>query len=156
MWMRPDALTVRLPVTSRISCPFPAAGVVDQVLSLKVLLYGLLVRTPFVTVIEPKLFPYVACVHSSFKRSSAFVPLITSDEMVRLLAAVRLTVAFAPTVKVLTLEVRLISKSENPTTERLFEASINFACGNLIRPLPPCTPHGEVPPATEIVPPALL
>jgi hypothetical protein len=123
--MTPEAPTERVPVTSMINLPFPAPGVLVHELPEKALSNCAELSVPLVTVTEPKLRLYVACVHSLFTFTTALAPLITSELTVTFVAAVRFTLVFAPTVKVLMDEVRLISTGVMPDTERLFEPSIN-------------------------------
>jgi hypothetical protein len=120
-----------------ISLPFPAPGVLVQELPENALSNSLELNMPLVTVTDPKLLPYVACVHSLFTSTSALAPLMTSEFTVTLLAAVRLTVVFAPTVKVLIDEVRWMLIGYIPATVKLFDPSINTLCGKLMRPSPP-------------------
>jgi hypothetical protein len=138
-----------------INLPFPAPGVLVHELPEKALSNGTELSVPLVTVTEPKLRLYVACVHSLFTLTTALAPLITSELTVTFVAAVRFTLVFAPTVKVLMDEVRLISTGVMPDTERLFEPSTSTLCGMNTRPSPPGIPPVD-PPAAEMVPPEFV
>jgi hypothetical protein len=130
--MTPVAPTERVPVTCMINLPFPAPGVLVHELPEKALSNCDELSVPLVTVTEPKVRLNVSCVHSLFTLTTALAPLMTRELTARAtfdgLDAVRFTFVFAPTVKVLMDEVRVISTGVMPDTVRLFEPSINTLC----------------------------